>query len=143
MAKKSWTKYYRNSLGGAIKRLSRRKLDFIDAYINSENITNISKKLNLSRQTLYNYLKDDEVKKEIKKRKEEMINESALLVQKQLKNGAEELIKIFKDKQNSPQIKINAINSLYSIHFRLREQQDIISRIDHIEEILEDREGVE
>lgn len=72
-----------------------------------------------------------------------MINESALLVQKQLKNGAEELIKIFKDKQNSPQIKINAINSLYSIHFRLREQQDIINRIDHIEEILEDREGVE
>lgn len=63
-----------------------------------------------------------------------------IYLQNNLKTCSDELIKIIKDDKTQPQIKINAINSVFNNCNKLTEQVDIIAKMDKIEQRLAEQE---
>jgi predicted DNA-binding protein YlxM (UPF0122 family) len=122
------------------KTLTDKQIKFIDLYFKDYTIQNICKKLDISRQTYYNYLKDDSVKEKIQEIRAEILKTTTNLLQNNLKVCSNELIKIIKNKETAPQIKINAINSVFNNYNKLAEIVDITERLNNIEQILSNQE---
>ena len=121
-------------------RLNDKQLAFIDAYLSENDINKVCKKLNITRPTYYKYLNDDAVKQEISKIRLANIENTARYLQDSLTLCSQELVKIIKSDDVSPQIKINAINSIFNNCNKLTEQVDIISKLDNIEQRLSEQE---
>ena len=119
-----------------MEELTDKQIKFIDAYLKTKNMTETCKSLNISRNTAYNYLKDDRVKAEISKRRTELIGNTTLFLQDNLKECSSILMDIIRDKNSSPQVKINAINSIFNNCNKLTETNDILTKLADIEERL-------
>lgn len=120
--------------------LSDKQLAFIDAYLSEQDINKVCKKLNITRPTYYKYLNDDAVKQEISKIRLATIENTARYLQDNLSLCSQELVKIIKSDEIAPQIKINAINSIFNNCNKLTEQVDIISKLESIEQRLSEQE---
>lgn len=120
--------------------LSDKQLKFIDVYFKEQNISKICKKLDITRATYYNYLNDDAVKTEINNIRCNMLSDTAHYLQECLNECSKELMNIIKNKDTAPQIKINAINSIFNNCSKLTEQVDILTKINDIEQRLKDAE---
>lgn len=120
--------------------LTDKHSKFIDTYLNSKSITETCKKLNIARSTAYGYLKDDRVKAKIDKRRSELISDTTLYLQDSLQECSKVLMDIVKDPKASPQVKINAINSIFSNCNKLTETNDILTKLADIEERLAEQE---
>lgn len=123
--------------------LSDKQLAFIDAYLSESDINKVCKKLDITRPTYYKYLNDDAVKKEIYKIRLATIENTARYLQDNLDLCSKELIDIIKSKEIAPQIKINAINSVFNNCNKLTEQIDIISKLESIEQRLSNTENTQ
>ena len=121
-------------------RLNDKQLAFIDAYLSENDINKVCKKLNITRPTYYKYLNDDAVKQEISKIRLANIENTARYLQDSLSLCSQELVKIIKSDDVSPQIKINAINSIFNNCNKLTEQVDIINKLENIEQRLSEQE---
>lgn len=120
--------------------LTDKQLAFIDAYLSEQDINKVCKKLNITRPTYYKYLNDDAVKQEISKIRLATIEKTARYLQDNLSLCSQELVKIIKSDEIAPQIKINAINSIFNNCNKLTEQVDIISKLESIEQRLSEQE---
>jgi ACT domain-containing protein len=120
--------------------LSDKQLAFIDAYLSEQDINKVCKKLNITRPTYYKYLNDDAVKQEISKIRLATIEKTARYLQDNLSLCSQELVNIIKSKDTAPQIKINAINSIFNNCSKLTEQVDIINELDRINQRLQEQE---
>lgn len=120
--------------------LTDKQIQFIDTYISSKNMTETCKKLDISRNTAYNYLKDDKVKAELDKRRSELISDTTLYLQDSLKECSKMLMDIVKSPNTSPQVKINAINSIFNNCNKLTETNDIMTKLAEIEQRLAEQE---
>lgn len=120
--------------------LTDKQIQFIDTYLSSKNMTETCKKLNISRNTAYTYLKDDKVKAELDKRRSELISDTTLYLQDSLKECSKMLMDIVKSPNTSPQVKINAINSIFSNCNKLTETNDIMTKLAEIEQRLAEQE---
>jgi len=120
--------------------LTDKQKKFIDTYLKSKSITDTCKKLNIARSTAYGYLRDTNVKSELDKRRMELINDTTIYLQGSLQECCKTLMEIIKNDENSPQIKINAINSIFNNCNKLTETNDILTKIAEIEERLNERE---
>ena len=123
-----------------MEELTDKQNNFIDTYLNSKNMTETCKKLNITRSTAYRYLKEDIVKAEIDKRRSELISNTTLFLQDSLQECSKTLMDIIKDQNTSPQVKINAINSIFSNCNKLTETNDILTKLADIEERLANQE---
>ena len=123
-----------------MQELSDKQLAFIDAYLSEQDINKVCKKLNITRPTYYKYLNDDAVKQEISKIRLATIENTARYLQDNLSLCSQELVKIIKSDDVAPQIKINAINSIFNNCNKLTEQVDIISKLESIEQRLSEQE---
>ena len=123
-----------------MQELSDKQLAFIDAYLSESDINKVCKKLNITRPTYYKYLNDDAVKQEISKIRLANIENTARFLQDNLSLCSQELVKIIKSDDTQPQIKINAINSLFNNCSKLTEQVDIINELDKINQRLQAQE---
>lgn len=123
-----------------MEELTDKQIKFIDAYLKTKNMTETCKSLKISRNTAYTYLKDDKVKAEISKRRTELISNTTLFLQDNLKECSSILMDIIRDKNSSPQVKINAINSIFSNCNKLTETNDILTKLADIEERLAEQE---
>lgn len=119
--------------------LDDKQLKFINAYFKYNDIKDVCKSLNITRPTYYKYLKDDAIKDAITNQRIEIMQGATKNLQINLSLCSDELIKIIKSDETPPQIKINAINSVFNNCNKLTEQLDIISEIESIKEKLEDR----
>lgn len=119
--------------------LDDKQLKFINAYFKYNDIKDVCKSLNITRPTYYKYLKDDAIKDAITNQRIEIMQGATKNLQINLSLCSDELIKIVKSDETPPQIKINAINSVFNNCNKLTEQLDIISEIESIKEKLEDR----
>ena len=124
-----------------MQELSDKQLAFIDAYLSEQDINKVCKKLNITRPTYYKYLNDDAVKQEINKIRLEVIENTTRYLQDSLKLCSQELVKIVKSEDATPQIKINAINSIFSNCNKLTEQVDILSKVNDLEQRLLEQEN--
>ena len=123
-----------------MQELSDKQLAFIDAYLSEQDINKVCKKLNITRPTYYKYLNDDAVKQEISKIRLATIENTARYLQDNWSLCSQELVKIIKSDEIAPQIKINAINSIFNNCNKLTEQVDIISKLESIEQRLSEQE---
>ena len=121
--------------------LSDKQLKFIDVYFKEQNIDNICKSLKITKATYYNYLNDDVVKQEIYNIRCNMLSNTTNYLQSCLSECSKELMKIIKDETTAPQIKINAINSIFNNCSKLTEQVDILTKINTIEQRLSEQES--
>lgn len=124
-------------------KLDDKYIKFIDTYLNSKNLTETCKKIDITRSTAYRYLKEDIVKAEIDKRRSELISDTTLYLQDSLQECSKVLMDIIKDTKASPQVKINAINSIFSNCNKLTETNNILTKLVDIEERLAERENAE
>ena len=120
--------------------LNDKQSKFIDTYLASKNMTETCKKLKISRNTAYNYLKDEIVKDEINKRRTELMSDTTLFLQGNLQECSNMLMAIVKSENTTPQVKINAINSIFNNCNKLIETSDILVRLNNIEEQLKVQE---
>ena len=126
-----------------INTLNDKQLAFIDAYISEQDINKVCKKLDITRPTYYKYLNDDAVKQELYKIRLETIENTTRYLQDNLRLCSIELINIIKSEDTAPQIKINAINSVFSNCSKLTEQVDILSKLNDIEHRLSMQEDTD
>lgn len=120
--------------------LNDKQNKFIDTYLTSKNMTDTCKKLKISRNTAYNYLKEEKIKEEITKRRTELMSDTTLYLQGNLQECSKTLMDIIKDKSTTAQVKINAINSIFNNCNKLIETNDILVRLNDIEEQLKKQE---
>lgn len=121
-------------------KLNDKQLKFIDAYFKEQSIDSVCKSLKITRGTYYNYLNDDAVKQEIFNIRLASLENTTRFLQDNLNECSKELIKIIKDEKTAPQIKINAINSVFSNCSKLTEQVDILTKLNDVEQRLTDAE---
>lgn len=124
-----------------MENLTDKQIKFIDTYLNTSTITETCKKLKISRTTAYNYLNDEQVKAEISKRKSELINDTTYYLQSNLRTCSEVLMDIIQSEESSPQVKINAINSMFNNCNKMTETNDILVKLTDIEQKLAEREA--
>lgn len=124
------------------KELNEKQLNFINVYLSEQDINKVCKKLNITRPTYYKYLNDELVDKEIYKIRLASIKETTRYLQEHLTICSNELIKIIESDNSTPQVKINAINSVFNNCKKLTEQVDILSKLDAIEQRLSEQEGI-
>lgn len=121
--------------------LNDKQLKFINAYLNSTNITDACKKLNISRNTAYKtYLNNPLIKAEINKRRTELINDTTLFLQDNLIECSKILMEIIKDKATPVNTKIQAINSVFNNCNKLTETNDIMTKLTELEQRLIEQE---
>lgn len=114
--------------------LNDKQLAFIDAYLKEQDINKVCKKLDITRPTYYKYLNDDLVKQEIYKIRIEHLETTTRYLQDNLSLCSKKLIDIITSDDTAPQIKINAINSVFNNCNKLTEQVDILSKLNELEQ---------
>ena len=119
--------------------MNDKKQKFLELYLSDPSITSIAKKMNISRMTCYRYLKDDEIRTEIRDRKNLVINELLEYMQKNLQEATTTLMKIIKDEEAPQSVKVQAINSLFSNYKDMLEISYNNNEIDYIMELLKAR----
>ena len=120
--------------------LTDKQIKFIDTYLSSKNMTETCKKLKISRNTAYVYMRDSKVKAELDKRRGDLINDTTLYLQDSLKECSKVLMDIVNSPTASPQVKINAINSIFSNCNKLTETNEIMTKLAEIEQRLAEQE---
>lgn len=120
--------------------LSDKQLKFIDVYFKEQNIDNICKTLKITKQTYYNYINDDAVKQEIYSIRCNMLSNTTNYLQSYLDECSKELMSIIHNEKTAPQIKINAINSIFNNCNKLTGQVDILTKLNSIEQKLAEQE---
>lgn len=120
--------------------LTDKQIKFIDTYLSSKNMTETCKKLKISRNTAYVYMRDSKVKAELDKRRGDLINDTTLYLQDSLRECSKVLMDIVNSPTASPQVKINAINSIFSNCNKLTETNEIMTKLAEIEQRLAEQE---
>ena len=113
--------------------LEPKYIKFIDAYFRCTDVKSVCKECNITINTYYSYLKNKDVKKEINKQLTQILKDTTRYLQNNLNKCSNELMKIVDNKEVQPQVKINAINSVFNITLKLTEQTDILDRLEQLE----------
>lgn len=117
-----------------------KKMDYIHdervigAFLNNFRMVDVIRETGLTKDTVYKIRKDPEFQKVLTERKDAIIKTAVNKMQSYLTKDVEILQKIIEDPKTSPQVKINAIQTLMS---QLREwttTADIITRLETLEQ---------
>lgn len=119
--------------------LNDKQLRFINAYFKYNNIKDICNSLNITRPTYYKYMSDTDIKDAIIKQRLDIMQSAVNNLQTNLMLCSDELIKIVKSDETTPQTKINAINCIFNNCYKLTEQVDIINKINDLEQRLSEQ----
>lgn len=117
--------------------ITEKQERFIETYLQSKTISETIRKLGISRKTAYTYLDNKEVQTIIRDRKMEILKDTTLYMENNLKQASEQLIQIINDKKTPQSVRVQAINSLFSNYQRLFENIEVETQIDEIKEQLE------
>lgn len=117
-------------------QLEPQYIKFIDAYFKYNNINDICNECNISRPTYYTYLKNDKVKQEINNQLNEVLRDTTRYLKSKINKCCIVLMDIIEGKETPPQIKINAINCVFTNTLKFNEQTDILDKLQAIEQHL-------
>lgn len=119
------------------KDLTDKQQRFIDLYFKYNNVNDICKELDISRQTYYNYLNNEIIRNEIDRIRTQFIENATTYLQNNLMTCSTKLMEIINSDETTANTKINAINSVFNNCTKLTEQTEIIDKINKIKEIYE------
>lgn len=124
--------------------MNNRKNKFLVALLEESSITKAAEKAGISRPTAYKFLKDPDFQTELSERKSETIDGCIRYLQGKLALCNETLISIIEDPTTAPQVKINAINSVFATVKSMTETAELLEMSEKVERLsafVEDQEG--
>ena len=124
--------------------MNNRKNKFLVALLEESSITKAAEKAGISRPTAYKFLKDPDFQAELSERKSETIDGCIRYLQGKLALCNETLISIIEDPTTAPQVKINAINSVFATVKSMSETAELLEMSEKVERLsafVEDQEG--
>ncbi|MBQ6950079.1 MAG: hypothetical protein IJN44_01105 [Clostridia bacterium] len=124
--------------------MNNRKNKFLVALLEESSITKAAEKAGISRPTAYKFLKDPDFQEELSERKSETIDGCIRYLQGKLALCNETLISIIEDPTTAPQVKINAINSVFATVKAMTETAELLEMSEKVERLsafVEDQEG--
>lgn len=80
--------------------LTQQQSDMVNMMIAGENISDIARKLNVNRNTVYNWLKKDHVRAEVDRRKQELTNQGNRIIMKDLSTYIGNIKELANDKSD-------------------------------------------
>ena len=124
--------------------MNNRKNKFLVALLEESSITKAAEKAGISRPTAYKFLNDPDFQEELSERKSETIDGCIRYLQGKLALCNETLISIIEDPTTAPQVKINAINSVFATVKAMTETAELLEMSEKVERLsafVEDQEG--
>ena len=118
-----------------------RQALFLKSMLEESTISKAAEKTGITRKTAYNYLKNKDFKRELNRKRGELVNDAVRYLQGKLSLCNETLVSMIENPDTSNQIKINAINAIYTNCKSMTETAEIITRLEQVEEIIESREN--
>ena len=116
--------------------MTQKQSVFLQAMLEESTITKAAAAAKISRETAYKYLKEPTFKAELDKRRSECLNDTVRFLQSKLTVCSEQLVRIIENEDTADQVKINAINTVFSNFKTMAETAEIISRLEEIERIV-------
>ena len=110
--------------------------DVIQGLLLNGSIQKTADSLNVSKSTIYRITHDGGFSEDFSKAKQEILQGVCARLTSNLLKAVEVVADIMNNAENSPQIRLNATNQLFSFSLRLNEQCELLSRIDEIEKRL-------
>ena len=89
--------------------------------------------LGVSESYLYSRLKNEQFKKRYDDSRDKILQHSVLRLQSGISDAIETITMIMNDAENSPQVRLNAAETILRNCLRLTEQVDILHRIEALE----------
>lgn len=86
----------------------------IEAFLTCPNVTQVSDRTGIPRSTVYKVLKQDDFQEKLAEARQEAVNNAVSYMQGNLSECAETLMSIVRNEKLQPQIRINAINSVFA-----------------------------
>ena len=112
------------------KRYSEK---IINAFLTHDKICDIMSVTGLSRSTIERYRADPELQRILSERKAAFVEAAVLKMQKTLSESADVLQRIIKNEEVSPQVRVNAIQVLFTQCRNWTETADILKRLEALE----------
>lgn len=127
------------SKGRGRERVKGKELAFLKAFLESSDMTVACKKAGISRKTGYRYLESEEFKRVLEESQQEALKDTVRYLQGNLDKCNLTLMKIIASADTAPQVKINAINTVYSVIGKISENLEVTERLEALERALEDK----
>lgn len=100
-------------MGKRISTEARQDI-LIQAFLTCPSVTEVSKKTGIPRSTIYGISKKEEFQERLAEARQAAVNDAVAYLQGNLGECAEVLMDIVRDNKAQPQIRINAINSIFA-----------------------------
>ncbi len=111
----------------------------ISALLNEPTVQKAAEKCGLSQRQIYERMKQMSFKQEYRQAKRSILESVTNGLQARLTAATETTIEIMQNKENSPQVRLNACGLIFNQCQKLTETIDILDRIESLEKI----QGVE
>ena len=112
----------------------KKRDEFLIAMLEATTTKQAWEMAGINRNTAYNYLKDEEFKKELQARRSEVLRDSIHHLQMNLSTCTRVLMEIVTDAGTPASVKVQAINSVFSNYKNLTETIELRERIEKLEE---------
>ena len=108
----------------------------LTALLSCGSIAEAEKISGVSRTTIYNRLADETFKAEYDRRRSLVLNEACTTLQATLTEAVTTIREIMTDKENAPQIRLNACGLILQNCLKYTEQIQILTQIEEIQETI-------
>ena len=113
----------------------------VESFLTCPNISKVSRKTGISRATVYKIMEEESFKEKLMKAKQEALQNAVSFLQGNLSDCADTLMQIIKDKDTSPQTRVNACQIVMSQCKTWTDEIDVISRIAALEKTMSEEMG--
>lgn len=120
-----------------VKALAKKKTyseTVISAFLKYDKLSDIAKEIGITRQTAAKYRDDPELQRILSDRRMEFVRAAVSRMQAFMVEGVEKLQEIIRDKDTSPQVKVNAIQLMFSQCKVWLDETDVVERLRILEE---------
>lgn len=105
----------------------------ISALLSCSTNRQAAQKCGLSENRLYERMREPEFKRKLADAKAQMLERTTAMMQSHLTEAAETMVEIMTNKENAPQVRLNAADALLRNGLRLTEQTDVVAQLRELE----------
>ena len=119
------------------KQTNARKELFMKALLQGKTIKSAAETVGVTEQTAHTYLKDPTFKAEYRQLKSDALQEATDYIQSVTRAAGEVLFQQMNNRKASPRTKIDAAQRLIEFALRIRQENEVLQRIEALEAKLE------
>ncbi len=108
----------------------------IQAILTSDTMEKASEQAGVSRGTLYRWLKEDLFKNELKKARQQLVEQSGLKLQRAMGQAIKTLLEICKDKDATAGARVSAARSILENAFKVADSEELEEKVRRLEEMV-------